>query len=72
MSPCSSSLLCKARAQHSNLDLKLLLLLRRAFHFVKFSSASPSMADCRELQGSDLTAESRAVAGVRASDFGLH
>ena len=40
--------------------------------FVEFSSTSPSMADRRELQGSDLTTELRAVAGVRASDFNLH
>ena len=40
--------------------------------FLKFSSASPSMADRRELQGSNLTTEPRAVVEARASDFGLH
>ena len=39
--------------------------------FVEFSSASPSMADRRELQGSNLAAEPWEVAGARASDFGL-
>ena len=41
------------------------------YMFVEISSASSSMADRRELQGSDLAAEPQAVARARPSDFGL-
>ena len=40
--------------------------------FFEFSSTSPLMANRRELQGSNLAAEPRAVAGARAFNFGLH
>ena len=67
----STSLPHEAYAPHSNLDLELLSFSDDLSIFVEFSSASPSMADRWELQGSDLEAESRAVARARASYFSL-